>query len=105
MTGEPVTSTEPPYYAVIFTSMRTEGDNGYVDAAAQVLELARQQPGFLGVESARDELGLSVSYWDSLEAIDAWREQIDHARAKGRAGEWYTGYRVRICKVEQEYGR
>ncbi|BBL71930.1 antibiotic biosynthesis monooxygenase family protein [Methylogaea oryzae] len=105
MTAEPVINTRPPYYAVIFTSVRTEGDNDYAATAARVLELARQQPGFLGVENARSELGLSVSYWGSLEAIDAWREQIDHAQAKSKAGDWYSGYRVRICKVEQEYGR
>ncbi|WP_217994883.1 antibiotic biosynthesis monooxygenase family protein [Methylogaea oryzae] len=65
MTAEPVINTRPPYYAVIFTSVRTEGDNDYAATAARVLELARQQPGFLGVENARSELGLSVSYWGS----------------------------------------
>ena len=95
---------EPPYYAVIFTSVRSEGDNGYADTAKQMLELASQQPGFLGFETARNEIGISVSYWSSLEAIKAWKENHDHRQAVGRAKEWYQHFRARICLVEREYG-
>lgn len=95
----------PPYYAVIFTSTRTEGDNGYNEMAEKMLELAQQQEGFLGVESAREEIGITVSYWKDLESIKNWRENIDHsvAREKGR-GEWYKSFKTRICKVERDYG-
>lgn len=72
---------KPPYYAVIFTSCRTDGDNGYGEAAKRILELAREQPGFLGFESARQEIGISVSYWDSLDAIRAWKENAEHKHA------------------------
>jgi len=94
-----------PYYAVIFTSIRTEGDDGYRDTAKHMLELASKQPGFLGFESARQGIGISVSYWSSLEAIQAWKEQADHRQAQEKGKDWYQAYRVRICRVEREYGR
>lgn len=93
----------PPYYAVIFTSFRSEEDNGYADAARHVLEIARQQPGFLGYESARQDMGISVSYWESLEAIQAWREHPEHRKVQQREAEWYRESRIRVCKVERDY--
>lgn len=94
----------PPYYAVIFTSLRTIGDQGYSDMAGQMAELAKLQPGYLGVESAREEVGITVSYWLNLAAIRAWKTQLDHLQAqhKGRA-HWYAAYKVRICRVERDY--
>jgi len=96
---------ELPYYAVIFTSLRTEGDNGYGAMADEMFELAKQQPGYLGFESARDELGITVSYWRSPEDIKNWKANERHLFAQkiGREN-WYTQYKVRICKVEREYG-
>jgi heme-degrading monooxygenase HmoA len=93
-----------PYYAVIFTSLRTEGDNGYEEMAELMERLVAQQPGFLGMESARNELGITVSYWASTEAIRAWKEVLEHklAQEKGRTT-WYRQYKVRICKVERDY--
>lgn len=95
----------PPYYAVIFTSVRKAGDNGYSDMSKYMVELAQQQEGFLGVESARNEIGITVSYWRDLESIKTWRENLEHkkAREKGRK-EWYKSFKVRIVKVEKEYG-
>ena len=94
-----------PYYAVIFTSTRTEGNNGYSEMAASMENLARKQAGFLGVDSAREEIGITVSYWDSLEAIKAWKSQTDHLTAQSLGKEkWYESYHVRIAKVEKEYG-
>jgi heme-degrading monooxygenase HmoA len=96
---------QPPYYAVIFTSQRTDGDRGYGKMAEKMDELASQQKGFLGVESARDnELGITVSYWDSLDAIKNWKENSAHkvAQEKGKE-EWYSNYSVRISKVERAY--
>ena len=99
---------EPPYYAVIFTSQRTAGDGGYADMAAHMVALAQQQPGFLGVESVRgaDGVGITVSYWQTEEAIAAWRMHAEHsvARAQGREG-WYGQFSVRVAKVERAYGR
>lgn len=96
----------PPYYAVIFTSVRTEGDGGYAQTADAMVALAVEQPGFLGVESARDEggLGITVSYWESADAIAAWKRHADHLVAQ-RAGRehWYRAYAARICKVERAY--
>ena len=101
----PVAKTPaPPYYAVIFTSARTDGDNGYGDAAKQMLELASKQPGFLGFETARQEIGISVSYWVSLEAIKAWKENSEHRETQKKAKGWYSCFRVRVCRVEKEYG-
>lgn len=95
----------PPYYAVIFSSLRTEGDQGYAQAATRMVELARAQPGFLGVESAREEgLGITVSYWSSEAAILAWKQQAEHrqVREQGRSL-WYTAFQTRVCKVERDY--
>jgi heme-degrading monooxygenase HmoA len=96
---------EPPYYAVIFTSIRTDGDNGYAETARKMLELAKQQDGFLGIESARNEIGITVSYWRDLKSIKNWKGNADHtiAREKGR-DEWYQVFKTRIAKVEQDYG-
>lgn len=95
---------EPPYFAVIFTSLRTEGDHGYSAMADKMVELASIQPGFLGVESARDGLGITVSYWESLDAIAAWKANAEHqlARELGRK-RWYRQFQVRICRVERAY--
>ncbi|WP_130736805.1 antibiotic biosynthesis monooxygenase [Flavobacterium sp. J27] len=92
------------YYAVIFTSTRTDNDNGYSDMAEKMEALARLQPGFISVESARNEIGITVSYWESLEAIKNWKANLDHlaAQKKGRS-EWYKNYKVRIAKIEREY--
>ncbi|MEI4772020.1 antibiotic biosynthesis monooxygenase [Psychrobacillus sp. FJAT-51614] len=96
---------EPPYYAVIFTSQRTDGDRGYSKMAEKMVQLASHQQGFLGLESARDyELGITISYWDSLESIKEWKENSAHkvAQEKGME-EWYKDYSVRISKVEKAY--
>ena len=98
---------EPPYYAVIFTSRRTAGDAGYADMSARMVELAAEQPGFLGVESARGEdgLGITVSYWESEEAIANWKKNAEHtiARNRGRS-DWYTEFTTRVARVERDYG-
>ena len=96
---------EPPYYAVIFTSTRTSGDQGYTAMAEKMFDLASRQPGFLGVESAREELGISVSYWADLESIRRWKADLAHREAQRLGREtWYSCYRVRISKVERDYG-
>jgi len=68
------------------------------------VELASEQPGFLGFESARQEIGISVSYWASEEAIAAWKEDVAHRQAQNQARDWYRAFRVRVCRVEREYG-
>ena len=96
---------QPPYYAVIFTSLRTEVDEGYGETAEKMVELAAQQPGFLGVESARNDLGITVSYWESLEAIRDWKQHAEHTLARNQGREkWYESFKTRICKVERDYG-
>lgn len=94
----------PPYYAVIFSSVRTEGDNGYSEMSHKMVELASTQEGFLGMESVRDGLGITVSYWRDLDAIKNWRENIEHsiARRKGRS-DWYQSFKTRIARVERDY--
>ena len=105
---DPIARTpEPPYYAVIFTSLRTEANEPeYAAASAEMEALASEQPGFLGVESARgaDRLGITVSYWKSEEAIRAWKLIADH-RAVQRIGRerWYAGYTLRVGRVERSY--
>jgi heme-degrading monooxygenase HmoA len=102
------TTPEPPYYAVIFTSARTEGDHGYGHMAERMVELARQQPGFLGVESVRgaDDFGITVSYWESEEAIQNWKANAEHQAAqRGGQTTWYADYFLRVAKVERQYGK
>lgn len=94
----------PPYFAVIFTNILHDHNQDYTEMADKMEHLAREQPGYLGFESARDELGISVSYWRDLASIQAWKQQTDHlmAQQKGRA-EWYAAYHVRIARVERDY--
>ena len=93
-----------PYYAVIFTSTQTEGDKGYGEMAQEMEKLAKQQPGYLGIESAREKIGITVSYWESLDAIANWKANTDHFAAQKKGiKDWYTWYKVRICLVEREY--
>lgn len=96
---------DPPYYTVIFSSHRTEGDNGYAEMADRMVALAANQPGFLGMESVREGLGTTISYWESLESITNWKKNAEHLKAQ-RLGhqKWYSAFRVRVAKVEPEYG-
>ena len=100
---------EPPYFAVIFSSQRNGDDEaGYAAAAERMLQLAAQQPGFLGAESVRgaDGFGITVSYWESEAAIGAWKHQAEHAatRAHGRK-HWYEHFELRVAKVTRAYGK
>ncbi|MGY8526322.1 antibiotic biosynthesis monooxygenase family protein [Paracidovorax citrulli] len=114
MSSEPVfaQTPAPPYYAVIFTSTRAPAvaGDGYGETAQRMVELASGMPGFLGVESVRDSSlpgapGITVSYWESLEAIAAWRAHTEHVQARNQGRErWYDGYQLRVCKVERAYG-
>ncbi|HZH62132.1 MAG TPA: antibiotic biosynthesis monooxygenase [Metabacillus sp.] len=95
---------QPPYYAVIFASQRNEGGIGYAKMTEKMVELASEQKGFLGVESARDhELGITVSYWESLESVKNWKEHAAHKIAQDRGkNEWYKNFAMRVCKVERD---
>jgi heme-degrading monooxygenase HmoA len=96
---------EPPYTAVIFTSLRTEGDNGYAAMTRRMMELVAEQPGFLGVESAREDVGITVSYWADEPAARAWKQVAEHlaAQERGRSA-WYSDYQVRVATVTRSYG-
>lgn len=96
----------PPYYAVIFTSLLKEPHEGYSEMGELMTELAAKQPGFLGVESVRDGLGITVSYWESEEAIRNWKMNAEHQLAQrlGHA-QWYAEFKTRVCKVERDYGK
>lgn len=108
MSEFPAPRFETPYYAVIFSSLRTPGDDGYGATAQRMEELAASMPGYLGVESARsadgDQPGITVSYWATAEAVAHWRRQAEHlvAQRHGRQ-RWYSAYRVRVAKVERDY--
>lgn len=129
----------PPYYAVIFTNLRTEGDKGYAEMADRMVELAAQQPGFLGIESAREgsapesalppssspqdsplkssplksfplkssplkSTGITLSYWQDLASIKAWKANVEHLEAQRLGHErWYSAFKVRIARVERDY--
>jgi heme-degrading monooxygenase HmoA len=102
--SKPAQTPEPPYYAVIFTSTRTPGDDGYDDMSEKMVSMAAEQPGFLGVESARgdDGLGITVSYWESEEAIANWRSNAEHRVAQSTGREkWYAEFFTRVARVER----
>lgn len=97
----------PPYWAVIFSSQRTPGDRGYDAMAQRMVELASARPGFLGAESVRGEdgFGITVSYWESEEAIRGWKADAEHREAQARGHrEWYAGFELRVARVERAYG-
>ena len=95
---------KPPYYAVIFTSVRTPGDQGYSAMSEEMVSSVQDQPGFLGFETARNDIGITVSYWKDLESIRTWKAHERHTVARNTGREkWYEKFRVRICLVEREY--
>lgn len=97
---------QPPYFAVIFTSLRTPSDNGYDATAERMGELAKDMPGYLGIESARDAegFGITISYWKTEEDIANWKRHVDHQDAQNRGKrEWYEHYELRVAKVERAY--
>ena len=103
----PASLPAPPYYAVVFTAVRTDGDNGYAETDDRLLKLAADQPGFLGIDSTRgaDGLGITVSYWKDEDSITAWREHAEHALARVHGREhWYSSYSLHVAKVERAYG-
>ena len=93
-----------PYFAVIFTSTQNEDTKGYAQMAEKMETLAKQQDGFIGIDSARNEVGITVSYWESLDYIKNWKQNSEHllAQQQGRT-QWYNWYNVKICKIEREY--
>ena len=99
------TTPHPPYIAVVFTSLRTPGDNGYADIGEEIDRVLSGQDGYLGMESVRgmDGYGITVSYWATLDCVVAWRRNIAHAKAMamGRA-QWYERYALRVCQVERD---
>lgn len=104
-TSEFAATPEPPYVAVIFTSTRSDGDRGYDATAEAMAELAREQPGYLGVEAAREGIGITVSYWRDEQAARSWKLVAAHLVAQRRGREvWYSDYRVRVAHVVREYG-
>lgn len=96
---------KPPYYAVIFSNIRTDVDEGYAEMAEEMVRLAEQQPGYLGHESVREGLGITISYWADTEAIRKWKANTDHLLAQQYGREkWYSAYKTRIALVERDYG-
>jgi len=96
---------KPPYYAVIFSSLRTNINQDYNKVSERMVCLAKNQEGFLGIESVRNKLGITVSYWQDLETIKNWKNNLEHSMARKKGREiWYKSFKIRICKVEKEYG-
>lgn len=95
---------ELPYYAVIFTSIKRESSDGYDEMAIKMVELAKHQDGFLGIESARNDIGITVSYWRDMASIKKWKYNLEHLEAQSKGiSEWYKSYTVRIALVEKSY--
>lgn len=102
---DPIAQTPaPPYFAVIFTSLRTPGDAGYAAMSDRMVALAQAQPGYLGMESAREDVGITVSYWADLDSIRAWKANAEHLQAQALGHQqWYSAFTTRIARVEREY--
>jgi heme-degrading monooxygenase HmoA len=96
---------KPPYYAVIFTSTLKENEDGYREEANKMIALAERQSGFLGLESAREDIGITVSYWSDLDSIKKWKANTEHLEAQKKGHKlWYLSFKVRVSKVERDYG-
>ncbi|MEV6395410.1 antibiotic biosynthesis monooxygenase [Streptomyces sp. NPDC051907] len=107
MNIKPVAAFEPPYYTVVFTSVRADAPEGYDETAQRMDELVQEVPGFLGQESARTPggLGITIGYFRDAESIAAWKRNMEHRTAQGRGrAEWYDSYSVHVAKVERSYG-
>ncbi len=103
-----IQTPDPPYYAVIFSSKRTQGDRGYAEMAVRMEELAKAMPGFLGIESVRNStgMGITVSYWQTEQDILRWKQNAEHLDAQeGGKSKWYADYSIRVAKVERAYGK
>lgn len=95
---------KPPYYAVMFSTIRTDIDEDYHKTAEEMERLAAEQDGFLGVEAAREGLGITISYWRDLESIKKWKNNLQHSEAREKGKKlWYKAYKTRIAKVERDY--
>ncbi|MFT5750576.1 MAG: heme-degrading monooxygenase HmoA [Flavobacteriales bacterium] len=95
---------KPPYYAVIFTTKQTAVTAGYTETTDHMEALAKEHAGYLGMDHARSEIGITISYWETLEDIARWKAQRDHLKAQQKGiKEWYEHYTVKICKVERVY--
>jgi len=108
--NKPASTPAPPYYAVIFTSTQHDpqarDSNGYTATAKRMVELAQEQPGFLGIESTSGGLGITVSYWSSLDAIKQWKQNAEHLEAQRRGHQqWYSTFTTRIALVERDYSK
>ncbi len=107
MSDHPVEAFEPPYYAAVFTTIRTQEQGGYPETAARMDELVRDVPGYLGMDHAQTPggLGITVGYFRDAEALKQWRANEEHraAQKRGRA-EWYESYTLHIAKVERSHG-
>jgi heme-degrading monooxygenase HmoA len=102
---EIATTPPPPYYAVIFSSVRRLAEKGYTQMSEKMFHLASEQDGFLGFESARETIGISVSYWKDLDSIKAWKDNLEHREAQRLGREkWYSDFVIRVAKVERAYG-
>ena len=100
-----IADLKTPYYAVIFTTLLTKNSAEYEKNAIRMEELAKLQDGYLGIESTRNEIGITVSYWKDLASITKWKNNLEHTEARDRGREqWYQHYQLRICKVERDYG-
>jgi len=96
---------EPPYYSVTFTSLKRKSCPGYEDTAVEMETLAKSMPGYLGFESCSSDVGISISYWKTLEDVKRWKYHPLHVAAQKTGKEiWYHEYKVRIAKVERDYG-
>lgn len=94
---------QPPYYAVIFTTLKSDDQEGYAEMNARMFELAQQEKGYLGIESAKGEIGISVTYWETPEDIARWKSHAEHqlAQAKGYST-WYAAFATRVARVERD---
>lgn len=94
----------PPYYAVIFTSIKNEENAEYEEMSERMVELVQKQTGFLGMESAQEQVGITISYWENIESIQNWRNNFEHQEAQKLGKKiFYKSYKVRICRIERDY--
>jgi heme-degrading monooxygenase HmoA len=96
-------------YAVIFKSKRQDANSELYYQHNDLLdEKIKSLPGYIkhsGLRHPESREGVTIAYFNSLDAIDNWRKDGEHMDAKKLAkSEFYENYFVEVTEVLDAYG-
>jgi len=96
--------------AVIFEVWpKADHKQDYLDTAQGLKARLEAAPGFISIERFESlvESGkiLSLSFFESEEAVAAWRNTLEHRKAQVQGRRvYFENYRLRIASVQRDYG-